>query len=102
MGTTIEDNFILKINQSRECIDYELEKVIFPFEKEGRRNYPDENLPIILVDGDWNAIAAVRIKSQHYESGKTSGTAQLVRYLTGEEQRVFTKFYREMYFENKK
>lgn len=102
MGTTIEDNFILKINQSREHIDEELEKAIFSFEKSGRRNYPNENLPIILVDESWNAIAAIRIKAQHYENGKTTGTAQLVRYLTREEQRVFTEFYREMYLEKNK
>ncbi len=103
MGTKLEFNHVLKINKLEKEIRKEIEskgRVFIKGLKEGLRIYPSET--IIAIDQDWNAFAAVEKKQKvEYDGGDTGYTFELKRYLTDEERKVFTNFYKEFYSENK-
>jgi hypothetical protein len=102
MGTKFEFNHILKINKLEneilEDINSKGSGKFIKGLKEDIRVYPNET--IIAVDKEWNAFAAV-VKKQKVESseGDTGFTFELQRYLSKEEKRIFTNFYKEYYSE---
>lgn len=98
MGYETEFNWVLKLKNSQLK---ELEGVVkkegacFAFEKSGNRIYPME-LPIDLLNENWEAIARVEIYCLNYSDKKTKGTYEVLKIYEGEEKRVLTDYYQEV------
>lgn len=98
MGYQTEFNWVLKLRNSQlkrleEVI--QKERGCFEFEKSGYRTYPME-LPIDLVNENWEAIARVEIFELNQKENKTEGGYEVLKVYTGEEKRVLTNYYQEV------
>ena len=93
MGCIYEWNWILKLNQQQ--IPSLKEKVEFKFCKNGIRIYPI-NIPIELVNENWEAIARCVITSVTMERNQTKGIYEVVSIYSSDEKEVMTKMCRDM------
>ena len=66
------------------------------FKKSEKRIYPLE-IPVFLVDSLWNVCASVIIKEFTVKDDITSGTFEVVRVFSYDENETLTKVMREMY-----
>ncbi len=64
------------------------------FRKKGNRSYP-LNLPIDLVDADWNAVAKVRVTEFTNRGGETTGKFKVIRAYEGNEKSVLSAYWKE-------
>ena len=92
MGKNLEFNWILKLAEE----DIDLTGKLVKFEKEGERIYPIE-IPILLVDDDWNAYAFVKVLSCLNLRNRTLGKYILEKILYDQEKELLTNLYKRFY-----
>jgi hypothetical protein len=78
MGMPCEVNNILKLNSSQGYPDELVPKAQHQVAKEGYRIIPID-VPISLVDENWNSHADVIIRKLTWEKGKTIITFEIAR-----------------------
>jgi hypothetical protein len=95
MGFKTEFNWILKLKPENGLDEAKL-KVgsVYNFSKEEYRVYP-VNLPIDLVNRDWEAVAKVLVTEFRNADGKTSGKYKVLKIYSGNEKEVLTNYWRE-------
>ena len=93
MGCIYEWNWILKLNK-KQIPDLKL-GIPFAFCKNGIRIFPI-NIPIDLVNGNWEALARCVITSVTMAEGQTRGIYQIIYIYDTEERGVVTKIWRDM------
>lgn len=92
MGCIYEWNWILKLN--KEQIQNLKVGVTKNFFKKGIRIYPID-VPIDLVNQNWEAIARCIISSVTLEKDCTKGQYQIMKIYDKEEQNLLTKQWRD-------
>ena len=93
MGCIYEWNWILKLNQ-QQIPDLKL-GIPFTFCKKGIRIFPI-NMPIDLVNENWEAVARCVITSTTMEEEQTRGIFQIIYIYNTEEGRIVTKIWRDL------
>lgn len=93
MGCIYEWNWILKLNQE-QILELEVGKIL-TFRKKGTRIYPID-IPIDLVNENWEAIARCVIVSVTMEKEETRGKYQILSIYDEIERSVTTKLCRDM------
>ena len=95
MGHGIEFNWTLKLKPQNGLKEKDIEVGrIFEFSKRGNRIYP-LNLPIDLINSNWEAIAKVMIFEIKNSQGKTSGKYKVLKVYEDEEKDILTNYWRE-------
>lgn len=93
MGCIYEWNWILKLNH-QQIPDLKI-GVPFTFYKKGIRIFPI-NIPIDLVNENWESIARCVITSVTMEKEETKGIYQIVNIYDDAEREIMTKMCRDM------
>jgi len=95
MGFKIELNWALKLKPENGLDENNLEVgEIYEFSKEEHRVYP-VNIPIDLINNNWEAVAKIIIIEVKNAGGKTSGRYKVLKIYKGEEKKVLTNYWRE-------
>jgi len=95
MGFKTEFNWALKLKPENGLDESNLEKgKIYEFSKEEYRIYP-VNIPIDLINQNWEPVAKIIIIEFKNVNGKTSGRYKVLKIYEGEEKRVLTNYWRE-------
>ena len=96
MGFPAEFNWALKLKEEQG-----LDKTViieagneYPFRKSGHRVYP-LNMPIDLINGNWEVIAKVIVKEYTLVKEGTKGTFKIIRPYSQEERKFLTDYFRE-------
>lgn len=95
MGFETEFNWALKL-RSEEGLDEEGLKAgeSYDFSKEGDRIYPVD-IPIDLINRNWEAVAKVIVTRVENSEGETSGKYRVLKIYKGEEKEILTDYWRE-------
>ncbi len=95
MGFQVEFNWALKLKPDQGLNEEELEEGrIYKFEKEGYRIYPID-IPIDLINQNWEGIAKVVITKIELEEGKTLGSYRVLEIYSEEKKKVLTENWRK-------
>ena len=95
MGFKTEFNWVLKLKPEQGLREQELEtSKEYRFLKQEHRIYPIE-IPIDLVNEDWEAIARVIITEVNNFEGKTSGKYKVIKIYEGREKQILSKYWQE-------
>ena len=90
MGFIVEYNWVLKISQ----IEYPLivgEK--YNFEKNAIRIYP-LNIPIDLLNKDWEAVGSCVITELSYHNNVTVGKFKVLEIYSGNKKNILTEYWK--------
>lgn len=93
MGCIYEWNWILKLN-NQQMPDLQLGTPL-TFCKKGIRIFP-VNIPIDLLNENWEAIARCVITSVTMEEKQTRGTYRIVKMYDKEEKELLTKIWSDI------
>ena len=95
MGHIVEFNWALKL-KPEQGLDEDKLKVgmICNFFKEGNRMYPLD-IPIDLINENWEAVAKVVITQLENKKGKTTGKFKVLKIYEREEKKILTNYWRE-------
>lgn len=95
MGYRTEFNWALKLKPEQGLDENNLQKdKEYKFEKDDERIYPLD-IPIHLINDNWEVIAKIIIKQFTVSKGKTRGIYEVVRIYEGEEKETLTENFRE-------
>jgi hypothetical protein len=95
MGYITEFNWALKLKPEQGLHENSLEVgMIYDFSKEENRIYPLD-IPIDLINENWEAVAKVVITQLENKKGKTSGKFKVLRIYKGTEKDILTNYWRE-------
>lgn len=95
MGFLIEFNWTLKLKKSDGLIEEILKPdQSYKFSKSGHRVYPI-NMPIDLINNNWEAVAKVIVESLQIIDGRTCGKYKVLKIYSGEEKAILTNYWRE-------
>jgi hypothetical protein len=96
MGFPIEFNWALKLKPEQGLNESELyEGRIFEFSKEGYRIYPID-IPIDLINKDWEAVAKVVIREVTLKEGNTSGKYEVIEVYDKNKREERTRYWRKI------
>jgi len=95
MGFKTEFNWALKL-KPENGLDEKVLKVgeIYEFSKDEYRVYP-VNIPIDLINQNWEPVAKIIIVEFKNSDGRTSGKYRVLKIYEGEEKRILTNYWRE-------
>lgn len=91
MGCIYEFNWILKL--SNEQFPELVENIDYSFKKKGIRIYPI-NVPLDLVNENWEAVARCVITSVSMQNEETTGKYRIISIYSEKEKDVLTKLWR--------
>ena len=91
MGCIYEFNWILKL--SNEQFPELVENIEYNFKKQGIRIYPI-NVPLDLVNENWEAVARCVITSISMQNEETAGKYKIICIYSKKERDVLTKLWR--------
>jgi len=95
MGHVVEFNWALKLKPAQGLDEDKLEVgMIYNFCKEGNRVYPLD-IPIDLINENWEAVAKIIIIDLENKKGKTTGKFKVLRIYKGKEKEILTNYWRE-------
>ncbi|MCD6478902.1 MAG: DUF2584 family protein, partial [Candidatus Diapherotrites archaeon] len=95
MGFKTEFNWALKL-KPENGLNEKVLKVgeIYEFSKEEYRVYP-VNIPIDLINQNWEPVAKIIIVEFKNSGGRTSGKYKVLKIYEGEEKRILTNYWIE-------
>ncbi len=95
MGFKTEFNWVLKLKPEQGLREDELEiGTEYRFFKEEYRTYP-LNIPIDLVNSDWEAVAKVIIIEFNNFEEKTTGKYKVIKKFNEEERKFLSNYWQE-------
>jgi len=95
MGQITEVNWLLKLNNSNGLNEETIETgETFKFNKSGYRIYPI-NIPIDLLNSDWEVIAKIVIVTISIDENTTFGEYKVIRLYSNQEKLFLTNYWRE-------
>jgi hypothetical protein len=94
MGFETEFNWVMKLSQKQGLFQDLKEGGQYKFNKQGFRVYPVE-IPLDLVNENWEAIAKVVVEEFKNYKGKTFGTYRVVRLYSEKEKKFLSSYWQE-------
>ena len=95
MGFKTEFNWALKLKPENGLDESKLEiGKVYDFSKNGYRTYPVD-IPIDLINQNWEAVAKVIVIEFKNYKGKTYGKYKVLKIYEGKEKEVLTSYWRE-------
>ena len=95
MGFQVEFNWALKLKPENGLDESSLEiGNIYDFSKNEYRIYP-VNIPIDLINKNWEFVAKVIVIEFKNSEGKTSGKYKVLKIYEGKEKEILTNCWRE-------
>ncbi|MBD3189169.1 MAG: DUF2584 family protein [Candidatus Heimdallarchaeota archaeon] len=95
MGFFVENNWALKLKPEQGLAENTLEEnKEYHFQKDGYRVYPID-MPIDLINSQWEAVAKVIVTKTILENKTTSGTYFVLRIYQDEEKNIISNNWRE-------
>lgn len=95
MGFPVEFNWALKLKKDQGLNEEGLrEGGVYKFFKGGHRIYP-VNMPLDLINGNWEVVAKVIITGFALEPDSTRGNYKVLKVYSKEERKFLTKYWRE-------
>ena len=95
MGSPVEFNWALKLKPEQGLAEGRIkEGEIYFFVKDSYRIYP-LNIPIELMNENWEAVALVFIIESSMRDNKTEGKYKVLKIYAGEEKLRVTNYVRE-------
>jgi len=93
MGSKLEFNWILKLSpqQGFPSSDNVVAEGVFEFEKTGQRFYPID-MPIELVDQNWNVVAEVVVTELNISSSATRGKFRVLNVLGTPRKSLYAQY----------
>jgi len=95
MGFKTEFNWVLKLKPEQGLREEELELgKEYRFYKNEYRVYPLD-IPIDLLNEDWEAVAKIIIIEVSNFEGKTTGKYKVIKIYSGQEKEILSKHFQE-------
>ncbi len=95
MGFKTEFNWVLKLKKEQGLYEDKLKQgLIYEFSKKEERIYPI-NVPIDLINENWEAVAKIIIVECKQSNGKTEGKYKVIKIYKGKEKEILTGYWRE-------